>query len=317
MTTVIVPVYNAAPFLERCVASVREQTVSDWKMIIVDDGSTDGSGDIAAAAAAADSRIRLVEQPNRGVSAARNAAIALADTEFIVFLDADDEYSPDALELMLRRAAETGADMVCAGMTEGDERPEEHDMPVWHTVGGRQAAIDTLYQVPPWHTGPCSKLYRRSLFDNVLFREDIRYEDLEIMPRLLEQCRKVDVTSCPLYFYRRNSASFMQRWSDRHLDAVAVTESLEKHYSALPPSDFTAEMTAAARSRRFSALCNIAALASAAGDTAATRKCVAGIRSLRRNMLRDGRVRARNKIAAGLSWLPEPVLLWLLRRAVR
>lgn len=315
--TVIVPVYNAEDYLAQCIASVQAQTVTDWTMIVVDDGSSDGSAAIVAAAAAADSRIRLVSRPNRGVSAARNAAIALADTKYIVFLDADDEYYPDALELMLHRAAETGADMVCAGMTEGHERPDRHEQPAWHTVEGRRAALDTLYQVPPWHTGPWSKLYRRSLFSDVLFREDMRYEDLEIMPHLLERCKKVDVTACALYFYRRNPASFMQQWSDRRLDAIAVTESLEEHYRSLPLSDFNDEMTAAARSRRFSALCNIAGLAYAADRKNIAVCCVRDICRLRSDMLRNGRVRARNKIAAALSWLPEPVFLWLLGRVVR
>lgn len=316
--TVILPVYNGAAFLERSIASLQAQTCNDWQLIIVDDGSTDDSRSIAAAAAAADGRVRLVCRPNGGVSSARNAGIGLAQTEYIAFLDADDEYYPDALAAMLARAHATGADMVCANMVEGEERPDSVPAPAWTTVGGHVAALATLYQQKPWHTGPCSKLYRRSLFDEVRFREGMRYEDLEIMPYLLERCRKVDVTAAPLYFYRRNPSSFMQTWSDGRLDALTVTESIEKHYLAeASQSSFSAAMAKAAKARHFSALCNIAGLASAARQHETARRCLDKIRALRSDMLRDDRVRRRNKAAALISALPAPVALWLLRLAVR
>lgn len=100
---IIVPAYNAENYLARTLGSVLSQTYPHWELLIVDDGSTDGTHRIAADYAASDSRIRLLSQPNAGVSAARNAGFeqSCPDTEFIIFLDADDVWEPHALAILL------------------------------------------------------------------------------------------------------------------------------------------------------------------------------------------------------------------------
>ena len=92
--SVIVPVYNVAPYLRECLDSLLAQTCADWEAVCVDDGSTDGSGAILDEYAANDPRFRVIHQKNAGVSAARNAAIDVAKGEWIAFLDADDAVSP-------------------------------------------------------------------------------------------------------------------------------------------------------------------------------------------------------------------------------
>lgn len=109
--SVIVPVYNVAPYLRECLDSLVAQTFAGWEAICVDDGSTDGSGAILDEYAARDSRFRVVHQQNRGVSAARNLAIEIAQGEWIGFLDADDSVAPDWFERMLGHAVD-GVDIV-------------------------------------------------------------------------------------------------------------------------------------------------------------------------------------------------------------
>lgn len=96
--TVILPVYNAATYLGQCLDSVIAQTCADWTLIAVNDGSTDDSEAICRRYAAADSRITLISQQNKGVSSARNTALDSTESEYVFFLDADDELYPDALE---------------------------------------------------------------------------------------------------------------------------------------------------------------------------------------------------------------------------
>lgn len=99
--SIIVPVYNCREYLSKCIGSVLAQTLSDWELILVDDGSSDGSGAVCDGFAEKDSRIRAIHQENGGVSAARNAGLAAAKGEYIGFLDADDTFCPQTLEIAL------------------------------------------------------------------------------------------------------------------------------------------------------------------------------------------------------------------------
>lgn len=123
----IVPVYNAAPYLRECIDSLLAQTVSDLEIVAVNDGSTDDSPAILHEYAVRDSRVRIIDKPNGGVSSARNAALEASTGEWLLFADADDIYMPDTLETMTRIIdASPDVDMVCAssvkfGESAGDE----------------------------------------------------------------------------------------------------------------------------------------------------------------------------------------------------
>lgn len=103
--SIVVPLYNKAPFVERCVASIRAQSMGDFEVIVVDDGSTDSSHDDFRRACEGDARFVLLRQPNGGVSRARNAAIARARAPLVAFLDADDEWDPGYLRAVVDVAA--------------------------------------------------------------------------------------------------------------------------------------------------------------------------------------------------------------------
>jgi glycosyltransferase involved in cell wall biosynthesis len=112
LVSVVVPVFNAARFIDAAVGSVLEQTLPSWELILVDDGSQDDSQAICAAHAARDGRIRVLRQANRGAAAARNAGMRAALGRYITFLDADDRLFPDALETLVEEAERSGAGMV-------------------------------------------------------------------------------------------------------------------------------------------------------------------------------------------------------------
>ena len=116
--SVIVPVYQAEKFLHRCLDSVARQTFSDWELILVDDGSTDGSAALCDRFAAKDSRVRVFHRKkNQGVSEARNLGLHEAKGEFIAFLDADDCYEFQALETLWNLREQSGADAAACGLT--------------------------------------------------------------------------------------------------------------------------------------------------------------------------------------------------------
>ena len=127
--TVVVAAFDAARTLDATLASLRAQTYQDWEAVVVDDGSADQTGELAARHAAADPRIRVLQRPHAGVSAARNAGIAAACTRWLLFLDADDQLAHEALAAFLQTAAEhPDADLVHAGWTS----VPDHGDPVNH-----------------------------------------------------------------------------------------------------------------------------------------------------------------------------------------
>lgn len=113
--SVIVPVFNAAPYLRRCLDSLLAQTLKEIEIVCVDDGSNDGSEDILDACAAQDARLRVVRRPHAGAGAARNAGLDLATGEYLFFCDADDFAAPEMLERLHARAVERDADVVLTG----------------------------------------------------------------------------------------------------------------------------------------------------------------------------------------------------------
>ena len=174
--SIIIPVYNVAPFLRRCLDSiiVPEEYIHDVEVIIVDDGSTDNSGEICDEE---QDRVgfTIIHQKNKGVCAARNAGLDVAKGEYIVNLDSDDCYVPDAIPQLLdiidKRAAEDVIQFNFFQCKNGN-----------CTITGRQAVFNKIYKLdnlPPYWMLVWNKLYRRSFLEqhNIRFREGMKYDD--------------------------------------------------------------------------------------------------------------------------------------------
>ena len=112
LISVIVPVFKVEAYLAKCIESIRCQTYSNFELILVDDGSPDGSPQICDDYAAVDDRIRVIHKNNRGLSSARNAGLDIAQGEFICFIDSDDYIKPEYLETLLTLQRKNNADLV-------------------------------------------------------------------------------------------------------------------------------------------------------------------------------------------------------------
>lgn len=161
MISIIVPIYNAEQYLQACVHSILAQTVSEFELILVDDGSTDKSLSIAREIAKDDPRILLLTQAHAGQSAARNNGLTHAKGEYIAFVDADDSIAPDWCEQHLK--AIEHVDYVQSGY----KRVENE-----HVTCGKKPRH--VYQF----TSPWSRLYRRKALENIRFTEGMIYEDV-------------------------------------------------------------------------------------------------------------------------------------------
>ena len=149
LASVILPAYNAAPYLPRCLDSLLAQTADSFELIVIDDGSTDGTGDICDAWAARDARIRVIHTENRGVSAARNRGLGEATGEFILFCDADDTVAPDWIRKLCDRGASDSADMAVCGVTLRYPTPTlPRDVPTdWSGIEGGAMPLSAVWRL--------------------------------------------------------------------------------------------------------------------------------------------------------------------------
>ena len=196
--SVIVPVYNVEDYLARCVDSILAQTHHNLEIVLVDDGATDGSGQICDEYAGKDPRIKVIHKENGGLSDARNAGIAPASGEYIVFLDSDDFWGdPGALSRIMARARQTGADILNYSYTKFREDTGEkvsyfgsaEAMPELQEIGTQ---LDWLTKNGLYIASACNKLIRRSLLAELPFRKGVYCEDIEWCAKLLLRAESMD-----------------------------------------------------------------------------------------------------------------------------
>ena len=211
MISVIVPVYNGGPYLKPCLDSILAQTYGDWELLLIDDGSTDGSSGICDAYGAKDGRIRVFHQDNRGLSAARNRGLDLAKGECLAFVDGDDVLDPDMLAVLL--TAISGADLaVCNIRRLSEDGIPEECCPIEDEILSGRAFAQKLLLPQAWfYVTVMNRLYRRELFRGLRFLEGMIHEDEAIACDLAARCRRVVTVYRPLYFYRRTPGSITRR----------------------------------------------------------------------------------------------------------
>ena len=297
--SVIIPGYNTQEYVKAAVESVLSQDFTDWELILVDDGSTDGTGAIMDQIAAEDARIRVIHQANGGLSMARNAALDAARGQWIFFLDSDDLIVRGALGILLASAEESGAEIALApyrlftsGRRVSLSGPE--GKPKAEVMSGKAATQLALYQ-RRIDNAACGKLYARRLWNGLRFREGILYEDLDIFYRLWTRAERVVLLNEPLYLYRQHGESILHRFNRKRLDVLDVTDRMVEWVEKEVP-----ELTAGAHDRRMSAHYNMLLLMARHGfeDREARERCVRVIREEAPKSLRNGRVRTKNRIGA-------------------
>ena len=246
--SVIVPVYNVQNYLRQCLDSIIGQSFSNFEMICINDGSTDDSPQILEQYAALDSRIRIISQPNRGLSAARNAGLAQATAEYIFFIDSDDYIEPDTLEKLFDTARRTGADLTCADFlpfpeTEADKKETKNKQAYFDqtekTPQGCRPLADNPLKI---HVVVNGKLHKNSIIKqfNLSFPEQrLIHEDEYWAWAYGIHCQSYFYLPDKLYNYRIHSHSITgtERNSPRPLDIidinVLITRELQR-FNRLP-----------------------------------------------------------------------------------
>lgn len=312
LISVIVPVFNTERYLAACLDSILAQSYQNLEIIVVNDGSTDLSLNVAESYAEKDDRIRLYNHDNEGLSEARNRGLNVSTGERVTFVDSDDILLPGALKKMMKAMDETGADIV-EGMsvkTHASFKLENLDDPVIIEYEASAAIEDVLYQKRLLPSA-CGKLFKKSLFENINFRKNIYYEDLDVFYKLFEKAHKIVYLKYPVYFYRETEGSITNTWNPKRLDVLNVTENIENYFIG------NDNLLKPARDRRLSANFNMFSLCSLNGDKENADKCWEIIKKYRRQSLTDPKVRIKNKAGILLSFLGKNLFKLVSRKVYK
>lgn len=220
--SIIVPVYNAEDYLDRCLVSILEQDFSSYEVILVDDGSTDSSPMICDRYSATDSRFRTIHKKNGGVSSARNAGLDLAKGEYVMFVDSDDALVPDSLEMMFDNLA--GEDIAVGGYTVYIEGTPGREVLPRKNASYKGEDMNLFYDENIRRNcemldAPWSKIFRRKVIGDLRFCEELNYaEDKLFVFSFLAECSSAYTCSFPVYAYHIRAGSLgSDVRSDRHL----------------------------------------------------------------------------------------------------
>ena len=240
LISVLVPVYNVGQCLEKCLDSIIDQTYNNLQIILVDDGSTDGSGDICDAYHEKDKRVQVYHQINKGVSAARNVAMQYADGKFWMWVDADDYLYEGIIEYLYNLIILHEADISMCTLKrvyDLDEKFHKKQCGEVKIISNFEALSNLYCKDYTFCEGysnlisPTAKLYKKSLFSQIRFPEGKFYEDGAVMFIPLHRADKIVCSEEEMYFYfQRPGSTSRKKFDATKLDRFEAFEAQMKYY---------------------------------------------------------------------------------------
>ena len=226
--SIIVPVYNVKAFLKRCVDSILKQSYTDYEVILVDDGSSDGCEILCDEYAALDERLTVIHQENRGLAAARNTALDWifenSESQWLTFIDSDDWVHPEYLRLLL--SANIRNETCISGTGLQTVFSEETTLVPLSESSRKVRTVEGYIDESGWvNAYACGKLVSKELFRDIRFPEGKLWEDLAIMYKVLFQQEYMSLVDDKLYYYYQNPKSITQSaWRTNRLDEIDAYE---------------------------------------------------------------------------------------------
>ena len=228
--SIVIPVYNAKKYIDRCLKSLIKQTEKNIEIILVNDGSKDNSLEILNKYKKDNKNIKVYDQINKGPGAARNLGISKAKSKYIGFVDIDDYIHKDMYKLMLEEIEKSNSDIVICdyyAVHNNKEKYKSNGTKEMYSNLKINPHLLNIIDSCPWN-----KLYKRELFDNYKFKEDIKYEDFEVIPKVLYAADKISKIDKALYYYVYNFEGESLTISNKLFDIFIVLESLIKYYKS-------------------------------------------------------------------------------------
>lgn len=226
--SVIIPVYNVDMYIEKCLDSIINQTYKNLEIILIDDGSTDGSGKKCDSYACKDNRIKVIHQKNCGLSAARNRGLDVATGEYIVFADSDDWIEPNMYSCLIQQLIENNADIVYCGFYVEKGTSEVHTLPTCFVerqkdFQGKVIRSDWLYSVV-WN-----KMFKKSIIEKTRFNTMLDYsEDAFFLYEISKNTNSVYFFNKPLYHYNKMNSTSVTATRDFSKSLLYVREFFAK-----------------------------------------------------------------------------------------
>lgn len=219
MISIIVPVYNVEKYLDRCIISILKQSFKKWELILLNDGSTDKSGEICNKYKQVDNRIRVIHKKNTGVSSTRNLGISLSRGNYITFIDSDDWIEPDYLELMYKSMRVMNVDIVVSGCVYEDKFGSNNPFKKGKSeiLSKYKAQLEFLKQ-DKFIWSIYDKLYNKNLFNKYRFDEKLKIaEDMLLFWQLINGVKKIGYVPLYKYHYDRiasktMNSNFERKW---------------------------------------------------------------------------------------------------------
>ena len=241
LISVIVPVYKVEEYLARCVDSILGQTYRNLEILLVDDGSPDRCGEICEEYAARDTRIRVIHKENGGLSSARNAAIDVAQGEYLGFVDSDDWIEPETYEALLEMALQENVKLVCGGRYDVSSKTGEKKVglcpPKREVISGEELC-GRIFTWDNVDSAAWDKLYHRSLFRELRYPLGMICEDMPTTYRIALDAGRVRMLIRPLYnYFHRPGSITMTNFSAKNFHACqhsrAVLEDIRQNHPGL------------------------------------------------------------------------------------
>ena len=225
LISILVPVYNVANYLPRCLDSIRNQTYQNLEIVLVDDGSTDTSGAICDAYAKKDSRIHVIHQVNQGRSMARNIGIEASTGDYVLFVDSDDWIEKDMVEYLYQKIKDTGAEISLCGYANIDEKNIKTNVTYKEQVLSGEQMLEELCRDDKIKNYLWNQLIERRLLDGITFPAGRNFEDVLTIYQWVEKTDKVAFGKEVKYnYYRRGDSITVKKSAKTNLERCKAHE---------------------------------------------------------------------------------------------
>ena len=328
MISIVIPVYNVEPYLASCLESVLSQSMKDWELFLVDDGSTDGSAAICEEYAAKDNRISVLHLQHGGPAKARNIGLSECQGQYVAFIDSDDLLHASYLETLQKVIEEQHADVVQTSYVLLSEQERKNYTPAQlhrplptsyrlKTFTGHASIESMLYQ-HEMDSSPI-KLFRREILSADPFPEQfVAYEDLYALLNVYARCSKACWIDLPIYYYFKRWNGTLNTWSVRDGRALDVMQYvkpwIDQYDQTLQPAVSSRELSMAFNilrllSKKKSASANADADRENPCDSSLAERCWQIIKQHRGKLLFNPKMRMKNKSGILLSYLGKQLLV--------